>query len=76
MINLFDEKVNNLLRKLELSQGEFWNVSREVGEFFYLQVIGLKAKSILEVGTSNGYSGIWLASALKDSGGGKLVSVE
>ena len=35
----------------------------------------MNAKSVLEVGTSNGYSGIWLAKALKETGG-KLTTIE
>jgi predicted O-methyltransferase YrrM len=34
-----------------------------------------KAKNVLELGTSNGYSTIWLAGALKDTGG-KIISIE
>lgn len=31
---------------------------------------------VLEIGTSNGYSGIWLAAVLQEMGRGKLVTVE
>ena len=34
-----------------------------------------KAKSVVEVGTSNGYSGIWLGKALKKTGG-RLTTIE
>ena len=35
----------------------------------------VNAKNVVEVGTSNGYSGIWLAKALKETGG-HLTTIE
>ena len=45
------------------------------GEYFYRVTQELKAKRVLEIGTSTGYSGGWFAMALKKTGG-KLITLE
>lgn len=45
------------------------NVERETGRFLNLLVRSLGARSVLEIGSSNGVSTIWLASAAIDVGG-------
>jgi len=57
-------KIQNLLKKLALTREIFWNIHEEVGEFLNLLITSQKYKTVLEIGTSNGYSGIWLAEAL------------
>ena len=44
-------------------------VGPETGQLLHLLVTSLKAPNILEIGTSYGYSGIWLADAARASGG-------
>ncbi len=44
------------------------NITQDTGEFLSLLVQALPARRILEVGTSNGYSTIWLADALPAEG--------
>ena len=61
----FDDTTNNLLSELEKTQKEFWNIARETGALLHYLIISTEAKSVLEIGTSNGYSGIWLTKALK-----------
>ena len=51
------------------------NVPREAGHFLYILVRLLKARRVLEIGTSSGYSGLWLAAALRETDG-RLVTVE
>ncbi len=63
------KKISQLLISLEKTNKIFWNISRETGQFLNLLVKELRCKKILEIGTSNGYSGIWLAEALSHSGG-------
>ncbi len=41
------------------------NILPETGEFLLLLVRALKAKRVLEIGTSNGYSTLWLAYAVQ-----------
>ncbi|MBB6484435.1 O-methyltransferase [Rhizobium lusitanum] len=50
-------------------------VGPETGRFINILAKSLKAPTILELGTSFGYSGIWLAEAARASGG-RLLSME
>jgi len=45
------------------------NITRDTGEFLAVLVRAARARRILEVGTSNGYSTLWLAEAAKALGG-------
>lgn len=45
------------------------NITADTGEFLELMVKATRACRILEVGTSNGYSTIWLANAARATGG-------
>jgi predicted O-methyltransferase YrrM len=45
------------------------NVDRESGRFLHLLVLAMSAKSVFEIGSSNGVSTIWLASAVAETGG-------
>jgi len=45
------------------------NVTRDTGEFLCVLVRATVARRILEIGTSNGYSTLWLASAAQAIGG-------
>lgn len=51
-------------------------VSRETGTLLYMQARSIRATAIVEFGTSFGLSTICLAAALRDSGGGRLVTSE
>jgi predicted O-methyltransferase YrrM len=53
----------------------FRNVEPETAELLSLLIRSTRARSILEIGTSNGYSTIWLADAAEATEG-TLVSVE
>lgn len=75
IIETFDTTTQNILQELEKTQKEFWNISRVTAEFLYNLIVESKAKNVIEVGTSNGYSGIWLAKALKRTGG-HLTTIE
>ncbi|MFA6305117.1 MAG: class I SAM-dependent methyltransferase [Candidatus Gracilibacteria bacterium] len=57
-------KIQNLLATLALTRETFWNIHEETGKFLNLLIRTQKYKTVLEIGTSNGYSGIWLAQAL------------
>lgn len=50
-----------------------WNVSRAAGKFLYIMAAAVKAKNIVELGTSTGYSGAWLAAAARENGGRVLA---
>ncbi|WP_237981121.1 O-methyltransferase [Bacillus thuringiensis] len=51
------------------------NISREMGKFLSILVKGCSAKNILEIGTSNGYSTLWLANAVEETNG-NVTTVE
>jgi len=75
MIEKFDKITQETLAELEKTQKEFWNISRVTAEFLYNLIVDSNSKSVIEIGTSNGYSGIWLGKALKKTGG-KLLTIE
>ncbi len=47
----------------------FWSIPRNTGQFLHSLVSLQKPNTILEIGSSVGYSSIWLASAAKKYGG-------
>lgn len=51
-------------------------VSRETGTLLYMLALSSRAKNIVEFGTSFGISTLHLAAALKDNGGGRLITSE
>ncbi len=61
--------------ELEKTQKDFWNVSRATGNFLNMLIKIRNAKSVLEIGTSNGYSGLWMLDALKVTRG-HLTTIE
>lgn len=64
-----------ILAELEKTQKEFWNISHASANFLNMLIKISGAKNVIEVGTSNGYSGIWIANALKETGG-HLTTIE
>ena len=75
-----DEPLKNLLAELEeFGQANdksisdrprrMLNITRDTGEFLAVLVRATVARRVLEIGTSNGYSTLWLASAACDVGG-------
>ncbi|WP_394780496.1 O-methyltransferase [Undibacterium sp.] len=51
-------------------------VSRETGTLLYMLARNCKARTIVEFGTSFGISTLYLAAALRDNGGGRLITSE
>src|SRR5262245_57642813 len=51
------------------------NVTPETGELLAILVLATRARRVLEIGTSNGYSTLWLADAARALGG-SVVTVE
>ena len=56
--------------------GNFLSVSPEFGHFLYMCARGCKAKRIVEFGSSMGISAIYMAAALRDMGGGRLIGTD
>jgi predicted O-methyltransferase YrrM len=51
-------------------------VSRETGRLLYMLARAVRARTIIEFGTSFGISTLHLAAALRDNGGGRLIGSE
>jgi caffeoyl-CoA O-methyltransferase len=68
-------RLQALLREMEAQSSQYWSVPRQDGEFLHLQVEATHAVSVLEVGTSHGYSAIWMGLALEQTGG-QLTTIE
>ncbi len=51
------------------------SVGREAGTLLYLLATGAQSRRILELGTSYGYSTVWLAAAARTTGG-KVLTLE
>jgi predicted O-methyltransferase YrrM len=51
------------------------NITRDTGQFLAVLVIATLARRVLEIGTSNGYSTLWLADAARTIGG-SVTTVE
>ena len=69
------EKYQPLLKRLEKTAKQYTNIAPENGQFLSILIQSIKAQNVLEVGTSNGYSTIWIAAALKETGG-RLITLE
>jgi predicted O-methyltransferase YrrM len=62
-----------VLERIERGGEEFWIVGPEAGRMLWWLVRVLQPEVALEIGTSVGYSAIWIGSALE---GGRLWTVE
>ena len=51
------------------------NITHDTGEFLAVLVVATNARRVLEIGTSNGYSTLWLAHAVGATGG-RVTTVE
>ena len=68
-IPYFDSTTENILSELEKTQKDFWNLDRECANFLNTLIQINNSKNVLEIGTSNGYSGIWILKALEKTNG-------
>lgn len=81
-----DDSLRSLLKELEIfgEQNDareterpkrMLNITPDTGELLGILIQATKAKRVLEIGTSNGYSTLWLADAVR-SISGKVVTVD
>jgi predicted O-methyltransferase YrrM len=68
-------QLRRLLNSMEAKGGQFWSVPRKDGEFLHFLVKVARARHVLEVGTSHGYSAIWMGLALEETEG-RLTTIE
>jgi predicted O-methyltransferase YrrM len=52
------------------------NLERPTAELIWLLLQSTRRRQVLEIGTSNGYSAIWLADALRHTPDARFVSIE
>ena len=66
-----DKKIDEVLKKIEkLEESQsFGSVPSSTGQFLHMLLLATKAKQVLELGCSLGYSAIWMALAVKENGG-------
>jgi caffeoyl-CoA O-methyltransferase len=85
-VNLVDERVRGVMARLESRDVEdrvdgtpqsmrLRAIPPETGEFLLTIALAIRARAIVEVGTSGGYSGLWLALAARENGG-RLVTFD
>ncbi|HEX8926745.1 MAG TPA: class I SAM-dependent methyltransferase [Terriglobales bacterium] len=82
-----NESLAELLRRLEAEGAEndaretdrrnkFLNLERATAELVAFLVRSSSRRNVLEIGTSNGYSTLWIAEALSHTPGAKLTTLE
>jgi caffeoyl-CoA O-methyltransferase len=75
-INEQEQKILSVLEDMNRNQsGGMMNVPTVDGRILRLLTEATNAKNVVEIGTSNGYSGIWFCLALRTTGG-KLTTHE
>jgi len=69
-----EQKILRVLDDMDENQrGGMMNVPLEDGRLLRLLVEATGARKVVEIGTSNGYSGIWICLALKSTGGSLIT---
>lgn len=68
-------QLRRLLDDMDSKGYQFSSVPRKDGEFLHLIVKATRAKNVLELGTSHGFSAIWMGLALEETGG-RLTTIE
>lgn len=68
-----DDQTQKRLEWMRDNQTGMWNISPREGLYLYDLVVKHHLKRGLEIGTSNGYSGIWIASGMRATGGHLLT---
>jgi predicted O-methyltransferase YrrM len=69
------QQILDHLARMRVTERGMMNVAPAEGEYLSELVKKLQAKRVLEIGTSNGYSGIWIALGLRETGG-RLISLD
>ncbi len=67
--------IRRLLEEMEARGYQFLSVPRRDGEFLYFIIKATRSRNVLEVGTSHGFSAIWLGLALEETEG-RLTTIE
>jgi caffeoyl-CoA O-methyltransferase len=70
-----EKKIIDVLNEIAVNQRGMLNVPMDDGRLLRLLAETMGAKHVVEIGTSNGYSSLWLLLALRTTGG-KLTTLE
>ncbi len=70
-----ENKTVAILDKLEETSEEYWNISHQTGNFISMLIKSSGRRNVLELGTSNGYSTLWISDALQYTNG-HLTTIE
>ncbi len=70
----FENNVLKVLEDIDRNQ-RYLNIDRDDGRMLRIQVESMGAKNVVELGTSTGYSALWMALGLKATGG-RLTTYE
>lgn len=70
-----NKELREYLATMRAAQRGYMNAAPSEGEYFYRLVRRMRARHVLEIGTSNGYSTVWFAMALRETGG-RLITLE
>jgi predicted O-methyltransferase YrrM len=68
-----DARALERLKWMRQNQGNLWNVNPDEGTYLRDLAEKVHAKEALEIGTSNGYSSIWIGMGLRKEGGHLLT---
>jgi predicted O-methyltransferase YrrM len=68
-------QLRRLLDGMDAKGYSFWSVPRKDAEFLHLMVKATRARNVLELGTSQGLSAVWMGLALEETGG-QLTTIE
>lgn len=68
-----DRQTQARLEWMRENQPGMWNIAPREGLYLYNLILKHHLKRGLEIGTSNGYSGIWIASGMRATGGHLLT---
>lgn len=68
-------QLKRLLDEMDAKGYQYWSVPRKDGEFLHLMVKATRARNVLELGSSHGFSAIWMGLGLEETGG-RLTTIE
>lgn len=74
-VKRYPAHIQRLLDEMDAEGYQFWSVPRKDGEFLHFLIKATRSRNILEVGTSHGFSAIWMGLALEETGG-RITTIE
>ncbi len=75
LIKTLSSRLQRLLEEMEAKGSQYLSVPRKDGEFLHLMVKAVRSKKVLEIGTSQGFSALWMGLALEETNG-HLITIE